>query len=128
MIRVGSIVAMVVAGVMLSSQARGASITWSGTSDCRRELEVVEQIEAATGRRLLDVDDADFELSLATADAIRCERATGNAVGGKFHTQKGREYAQALQNWLGRNTNATASDRSAAQTILNDLQSALGGR
>lgn len=66
MARAGSMVAMVVAGATLSSWAAAASISWAGAADCRRELEVVEQIEAATGRRLSEVDDADFELSLET--------------------------------------------------------------
>jgi Flp pilus assembly pilin Flp len=64
----------------------------------------------------------------STADAIRQETATGQPVGGKFHTQKGQEYARALENWLAKNPSASAADRSAAQSILDDLRNALGGK
>ena len=64
----------------------------------------------------------------STADAIRHEAATGQAVGGKFHTQKGQEYSRALESWLGKNPNAAAGDRSAAQSMLDDLRNALGGK
>jgi hypothetical protein len=64
----------------------------------------------------------------STADAIRHEAATGQAVGGKFHAQKGTEYARALENWIGKNPNASAADRSAAQSVLDDLRNALGGK
>jgi len=63
----------------------------------------------------------------STADAIRHELATGQAVGGRFHAQKGQEYARALEKWLSKNPGASAGDRAAAQSILNDLRSALGG-
>ena len=63
----------------------------------------------------------------STADAIRCETATGIKVGGKFHTQKGQEYARGLENWLKNNPNAHPSDRAAAQAVLNDLRAALSG-
>jgi len=62
----------------------------------------------------------------STADAIRHEALTGNKVGGKFHTQKGQEYSSALRNWLRRNPNASAADRQAAQSMLDDLTDALG--
>ncbi len=63
----------------------------------------------------------------STADAIRHELATGQAVGGQFHTQKGQEYARALEKWLSKNPGGSAGDRAAAQSILDDLRSALGG-
>lgn len=62
-----------------------------------------------------------------TADAIRHELATGQAVGGRFHIQKGTEYARALENWLRANPNAPYRDRVVAQSVLDDLRSALGG-
>jgi hypothetical protein len=62
----------------------------------------------------------------STADAIRHEAATGEPVGGKWHTQKGEEYARALEKWLQKNPDASESDRSAAQAILDDLHDALG--
>jgi len=64
----------------------------------------------------------------STADAIRQEMATGEAVGGRFHTQKGTEYVKALENWLTKNAGASAADRSAAQSILEDLRNALAGK
>ena len=63
----------------------------------------------------------------STADAIRHELTTGQAVGGRFHTQKGQQYARALEKWLSKNPTASVGDRSTAQSILNDLLSALGG-
>jgi hypothetical protein len=47
----------------------------------------------------------------STADAIRHEAATGEAVGGKFHSQKWQEYARALESWLRKNPSASSSDR-----------------
>jgi hypothetical protein len=61
----------------------------------------------------------------STADAIRYEKATGCPVGGRWHTQKGWDYVRALQRWLQQNPNASASDRQAAQDILDDLLDAL---
>jgi hypothetical protein len=64
----------------------------------------------------------------STADAIRYEIMTGEAVGGRFHTTKGAEYVRALENWLTNNPGASTSDRQAAQAILSDLLNALGGK
>ena len=61
----------------------------------------------------------------STADAIRYEKATGCPVGGRWHTRKGWDYVRALQRWLQQNPNASASDRQAAQDILDDLLDAL---
>ncbi len=47
--------------------AQAAEIRWSGAPECRRELEIVEQVETMTERRLGEVDVADFELVLAPA-------------------------------------------------------------
>jgi hypothetical protein len=62
-----------------------------------------------------------------TMDAIRNELSTGQATSGKMHLQKGREYAAALRNWLSRNPNASTSDRTVAQQLLEQLQNALAG-
>jgi adhesin HecA-like repeat protein len=64
----------------------------------------------------------------STADAVRYEAATGQAVGGVFHTQRAQDYSIALQKWLDANQNASFGDRSAAQTVLRDLQNALKGK
>ena len=64
----------------------------------------------------------------STADAVRYETATGNSVGGVFHTQKAQDYSVALQKWLDSNPSASFSDRSAAQNVLRDLQNALKGK
>jgi hypothetical protein len=61
-------------------------------------------------------------------DAIRHELATDNPVGAKFHRLKGEESARGLQNWLDRNPNAPYHDRLVAQSVLDDLLSALGGK
>jgi uncharacterized membrane protein YgcG len=64
----------------------------------------------------------------STADAIRHELATGARVGGKSHIQKGQEYVRHLEDWLKKSPTASASDRAAAQAILDDLRNALGGK
>ena len=60
-------------------------------------------------------------------DAIRHELATGEKVGGVLHSQKGADYARGLQTWLRANPNAAYGDRVAAQSILNELRSVMGG-
>jgi hypothetical protein len=60
-----------------------------------------------------------------TADAVRHERATGQPVGGKFHTIKAQETVNGLRNWLNNNPNASYSDRLVAQSLLDDLLDAL---
>jgi uncharacterized Zn-binding protein involved in type VI secretion len=64
----------------------------------------------------------------STADAVRHELATGEPVGGVFHTQKAQDYSKALQRWLDKNSTASSSDREAAENVLHDLQNALGGK
>lgn len=60
-----------------------------------------------------------------TMDAIRHERATGNSVGGKFHATKGRESLRGLEKWLDRNPNAGLHDRRVAESLADELRSAL---
>jgi len=61
-----------------------------------------------------------------TADAIRSELITGEPTGGKFHTIKGNESINGLNNWLARNPDASYADRLVAQSLLDDLRNALG--
>jgi RHS repeat-associated protein len=64
-----------------------------------------------------------------TADAIRHELANpGVSVGGKLHSQKGQDYARALENWLKANPLAPGRDRIVAQSLLNELRDALAGQ
>jgi hypothetical protein len=63
----------------------------------------------------------------STADAVRNELATGLPTHGRFHAQKAQEYSHALRNWLRNNPNASRRDRLVAQSLLDDLKSALGG-
>lgn len=63
----------------------------------------------------------------STADAVRHQLKTGEFVGGKDHIQKAQDYARHLDRWLRNNPGASSSDRAAAQAIVNDLRSALGG-
>lgn len=62
----------------------------------------------------------------STADAFRHELATGQAVGGRFHSQKGTDSIRALNKWLDNNPKASPGDRAAAETIILDLRNALG--
>ena len=64
----------------------------------------------------------------STADAVRHELATGQPVGGVWHTQKAQDYSIALTKWLKDNPNAPFGDRSAATNVLRDLQNALKGK
>jgi RHS repeat-associated protein len=63
-----------------------------------------------------------------TADAVRRELATGKPVGGRFHSQKATDSSRGLQKWLTNNPGASYRDRVVAQSLLDDLLSALGGR
>ncbi len=63
----------------------------------------------------------------STADAVREESKTGKPVGGKFHTTKATQYRRALEKWSKKNPNASASDRAAAESMMKDLDDALGG-
>ena len=63
----------------------------------------------------------------STADAVRNELLTGLPTGGRFHSQKAQDYINALQNFLRKNPNASNHDRMVAQSLLDDLTSALAG-
>lgn len=63
----------------------------------------------------------------STADAIRHTIGTGELVGGSNHLIKGQQMVNALSNWLGNSRYANPSDIQAAQAMLKDLLSALGG-
>ena len=64
----------------------------------------------------------------ATMDAIRHELATGGAVHGRRHLEKGRQYSNGLRNFLRRNPDASLHDRRVAQSLYDELQGAMGGR
>lgn len=65
----------------------------------------------------------------STAAAVRQEMQTGEAVGGRFHTQKAQNMVTALERWSTRNaTTASPGDRAAAENVMRDLKNALGGR
>jgi hypothetical protein len=50
----------------------------------------------------------------STAAAIRHEIATGSKVGNKLHTQKGKDFASALERWLDQNPTAELKDRDSS--------------
>lgn len=62
-----------------------------------------------------------------TADAVRNELATGQPTGGTFHSIKAQETINGFERWLRTNPGASYSDRLVAQSLLDDLRSALGG-
>jgi filamentous hemagglutinin len=64
----------------------------------------------------------------STAAAVREELATGKPVGGRFHSQKARDYVIALRRWLADNPHASAGDRAAAESIIEDLENAVSGK
>ncbi|WP_259460478.1 Hint domain-containing protein, partial [Propionibacterium australiense] len=61
-----------------------------------------------------------------TMDAIRHELETGGAVHGRTHSIKGQESIRGLEKWLNKNPNADWHDRLVAQSLVDDLKSALG--
>jgi len=61
----------------------------------------------------------------STADAIREETKTGAQVGGRWHSEKGRQYKAALTNWKKNTPGADPADVTAADEILADLTDAL---
>jgi RHS repeat-associated protein len=63
----------------------------------------------------------------STADAIRHELATGLPTHGYYHSDKGRQYINALNNWLRKNPNADYYDRVVAESLRMDLEAALQG-
>ncbi|MFM6927350.1 MAG: pre-toxin TG domain-containing protein [Bdellovibrio sp.] len=63
----------------------------------------------------------------STAAAYRWERLTNERVGDKLHTQKLKESVTFLNNWIRNNPNASRNDITAAENIIKDALSALGG-
>ena len=59
-----------------------------------------------------------------TASAVRRERATGNPVGGKFHTKKAINSLGRLRNII-RDQKLTPKDQETAQLLIRDLDDAL---
>jgi len=64
----------------------------------------------------------------STAAAVRQETATGQPVGGAFHTQKANDSITELQKWLDKHPEATPGDRAAAENVLIDMSNALKGK
>lgn len=64
----------------------------------------------------------------STAAAVRQELATGQPIGGAFHSQKANDSVVELQRWLSRNQTASPGDRAAAENLIIDMTNALGGR
>lgn len=64
----------------------------------------------------------------STAAAIRSEKATGELVGGKLHTQKGNDTLNELAKWMKKNQNnpeISPSDWNAAKNVFLDTADAL---
>jgi hypothetical protein len=64
----------------------------------------------------------------STAAAVRHELATGQPIGGVFHSQKARDAIVFLERWLKNNPTASPGDRAAAENVIRDLTDALAGR
>ena len=62
-----------------------------------------------------------------TMDAIANELETGLPTAGKFHSIKGQDSLNGLNNWLGRNPSAPYQDRLVAQSLADELSALLGG-
>ena len=71
----------------------------------------------------------DFEGTGSTMDAARWEFKTGELLNGKNHgDNKGKQYINALNKWLVKHPDSSASDKHAAQEMLKDLQNSLKGK
>jgi hypothetical protein len=64
----------------------------------------------------------------STAAAVRHELATGQQVGGAWHSQKAENMITALEKWLRTHPEATPGDRAAAENVIRDMRDALAGR
>ena len=63
----------------------------------------------------------------STADAVRNELKTGSPTYGKFHSDKAKQYINALNSWIKKTPNALQADIDAANLLKQDLQNALDG-
>ena len=105
-----------------------------GGSGGRPPIRPAAQQPTVEGAPLKNILDALYRSSRSpnrvgdgtTADAIRWERASGELVGGKPHSQKGVQNIRALKRWLRQNPHASAHDRGVAQNELSNLLNALG--
>ena len=80
-----------------------------------------------------------------TGNAVRYERATGQSVGGRDHSQKAKDYSKALENWLINHPSklsihpkdlkdfqdkgiipGSSHDRQVAEQVLKELKNSLG--
>lgn len=64
----------------------------------------------------------------STAEAIRVEKATGEMVGGKYHTQKGQDTLNELAKWIKKNQNnpsVSSGDFKVAENVFTDIADAL---
>lgn len=104
-----------------------------------RHEQFLTELRAAMGkphvrdRRLGDMMDELYRDNAtvgsgSTAAAVRHELATGNPVGGVYHSQKARDAITFLERWLRNNPTATPGDRAAAENVIRDLTDALAGR
>ena len=65
----------------------------------------------------------------STADAVRHEIETGKPVKSRYHSQKARDYAKTLENWLRSKTSPKPEkDKKIAREIIKDLKDALKGK
>ena len=98
----------------------------------KRELRVKMERPHAENQKLDEIlkryhKDHSTVDSGSTAAALRKELATGQPVGGKFHTQKVEQGIVELGDWLKQNPLASAGNRAAAENMLRDLLDAAKG-
>ena len=58
-------------------------------------------------------------------EAVSFETSTGFPVHGRTHTIKAQESLTGLNNWLGRNPDASVHDRLVAQSLADELTEVL---
>ncbi len=106
-----------------------AAVNWNSPSGLPPGLMRVQLLSRAQDSGLRNIiNDLYKETSSfgdgGTADAIEYERATGQTVGGRYHTQKGQEYSKALEKAIG-SGRLNAADKEIAQNLLDRLKEAL---
>ena len=113
---------------------------FEGTSGSRKTMNILNSVESATKRDSL-MGEAKTEQTRklinelyrknstvgdgGTADAIRKEKQSKEAVGGKSHIQKGKERLKQINRILDKNPDHP--DKKLLQSLRDDLKNALGG-
>lgn len=111
----------------MSLAARNRTMHETYKAELRQNMEKPPVTDPKLQRLVNDLYKPNAKIgSGSTADAIRSELQTGNPVGGRFHSQKGEMYRNALNNWIESNPAARPNDVAVAENLVKDLNDAMG--